>query len=48
MSVWKFIERCFFPIYIVKCFEKLIASEKMSWNSCTVAHISLKLHKLTG
>ena len=37
-----------FPYYVVKFVGKMIASEQDSWNNCTVAHISLKLHKLTG
>ena len=37
-----------FPYYVVKCLEKMIASEQDSWNNCTVAHTSLKLYKLTG
>ena len=37
-----------FPYCVVKCLETMIASEQDSWNNCTNAHISLKLHKLTG
>ena len=37
-----------FSHYIAKCFEKLIASDKNYWKTCTVAHIKLKLHKMTG
>ena len=33
------------PYCIVRCFENRIASDKNHWNNCTVAHISLKLHK---
>ena len=40
--------KIFFPYYIVKCLENMISSEQDSWNNCTVTHISLKLHKLTG
>ena len=45
MSVWKFIWR---GNIIMKYFEKMIASDNNYWNNCTVAHIVLKLHKLTG
>ena len=37
-----------FSYYIVKSLEKMTESEQDSWNNCIDAHMSLKLHKLTG
>ena len=37
-----------FPHRIVKCFEKIIVSDKNYWNNCKVVHVTLKLHTPTG
>ena len=37
-----------FPYHIVKCLEKMIASDKKYWNNCTVAHVTLKLYTPVG
>ena len=36
--------KMFLPYPIVKCFEKMITSDKNYWNNWTVAHITLKLY----
>ena len=40
--------KIFFSLLHCEGLEKMIAPEQDSWNNCTVAHIWLKLHKLTS